>query len=157
MRTILKWSAIALLVLLVVAQVVPYGRSHTNPPPGTQISWDSPRTKELFDRACADCHSNYTVWPWYSNIAPISWLVQHDVDEGRAELNVSALVPSGERDNAAKEILEKEMPLQSYLWTHPEARLTGEERKQLALGMAVTLGGDVHWLERDQPGKDDDD
>ena len=59
-------------------QFVPYGRDHDNPEVTNTVAWDSPRTAELFDPACADCHSNETDWPWYSNVAPVSWLVQSD-------------------------------------------------------------------------------
>jgi len=89
----LKKIVIVIVAGLVVAglaiQLVPYGRDHTNPSGGSEPNWDSPETKALFDRACADCHSNDTTWPWYSNIAPLSWLVQRDVDEGRRYFNAS--------------------------------------------------------------------
>ena len=71
-----------ILIIIVVAvggflliQLVPFGRDHTNPPVVQEPNWDSPATRELAQRACFDCHSNETVWPWYSNIAPVSWLV----------------------------------------------------------------------------------
>lgn len=68
------------LVLAVGAQVVPYGRDHTNPPVLAEASWDSPATHDLAARACFDCHSNQTTWPWYSNVAPLSWVVSHHID-----------------------------------------------------------------------------
>src|SRR5690242_16317240 len=77
------------LGLLVVAQLVPYGHDHTNPRTVAEPAWDSPATRALADRACFDCHSNQTRWPWYSHVAPTSWLVQHHVDEGREVLNFS--------------------------------------------------------------------
>ena len=71
-----------ILIVVIVAvggflliQLVPFGRDHTNPPVVQEPKWDSPATRELAKRACFDCHSNETVWPWYSNIAPVSWLV----------------------------------------------------------------------------------
>jgi hypothetical protein len=60
-----------------------HGHDHANPSGGQPIAWDSPRTEQLMTDACMDCHSNLTHWPWYSNIAPISWLVQKDVEDGR--------------------------------------------------------------------------
>ena len=81
-----KWilrGVVAGVVLLGLIQLVPYGRDHTNPPVTQEVKWDSPRTRELAVGACYDCHSNLTEWPWYSNVAPISWLTQKDVDEGR--------------------------------------------------------------------------
>lgn len=83
---------IALVVMLVASlgiQAVLYGRQHSNPPVVAEPKWDAPQTRSLAARACFDCHSNETVWPWYSNFAPISWLVQRDVDEGRRALNFS--------------------------------------------------------------------
>jgi len=75
-RLIQNWKHLlgVLVGLLVVIQFVPYGRAHTNPPVAQEPIWDSPQTRELARRACFDCHSNETMWPWYSNIAPISWI-----------------------------------------------------------------------------------
>jgi mono/diheme cytochrome c family protein len=135
-------AAIAgLIILFGLIQLIPYGRNHTNPPVVAEPKWDSPRTKELAQRACFDCHSNETVWPWYSNVAPISWLVQRDVDEGRRRLNFSEW---GSQQRAANEVagivLEGEMPPFQYLPTHPEARLSQSERQELAQGLQATLG-----------------
>src|SRR4051812_9757158 len=77
------------LLLFVVAQAVPYGHDHANPAPTRELRFDSKRTAELFAGACGDCHSDHTTWPWYSNVAPASWLVVNDVDGGRSNLNVS--------------------------------------------------------------------
>src|SRR5581483_2821093 len=85
----LGWLLAAGAALFLLAQAVPYDRSHTNPPVTAEPRWDSPQTRELAARACFDCHSNLTTWPWYSNVAPISWLVQRDVDGGRSALNFS--------------------------------------------------------------------
>ena len=89
-----------ILIVVIVAvggflliQLVPFGRDHTNPPVVQEPKWDSPATRELAKRACFDCHSNETVWPWYSNIAPVSWLVANDTYEGRDHLNFSDWVP----------------------------------------------------------------
>ncbi len=75
--------------LFLLIQAVPYGRNHANSPNRTEPTWDSPTTRQLAVRACYDCHSNETIWPWYSNVAPVSWLVQRDVEEGRDEVNFS--------------------------------------------------------------------
>jgi hypothetical protein len=88
-RKILKSTILGFVALLLVIQLVPYGRDHTNPTGGRQIAWDSPRTQKLMTSACMDCHSNLTTWPWYSNVAPASWLVQNDVDGGRGASNLS--------------------------------------------------------------------
>src|SRR6056297_3230811 len=97
----------AVAAVFLVIQLIPYGRSHTNPPIVLEPDWDSPRTRELAERACFDCHSNETEWPWYSNIAPVSWLVQHDVDEGRHELNFSDWQGGAKEGEQPKEIREE--------------------------------------------------
>ena len=130
------------LVLFGLAQLVPVTR--TNPPVVTQVTWDSPQTEALFKRACADCHSNETVWPWYAYVAPVSWLVAHDVDEGRASLNISELDPGSPEyremiEEVSEVVLEGEMPKPIYFPTHPEARLTPEETQALAAGLQATL------------------
>jgi mono/diheme cytochrome c family protein len=86
---ILAAGFLALMALLVALQFIPYGRNHTNPPVLAEPAWNSAQTRALFFQACGDCHSNQTIWPWYSNLAPVSWLVQRDVQEGRREFNVS--------------------------------------------------------------------
>jgi hypothetical protein len=73
-RKSLKWGLIGLVAVLVVVQLVPYGRSHDNPSVVAEPAGDSPATRDLAVRACFDCHSNEVVWPWYTNVAPISWL-----------------------------------------------------------------------------------
>ena len=128
-------------VLLLVAQIVPYGRDHTNPPVLKEPAWDRPETRRLARLACFDCHSNETVWPWYSNVAPVSWLVHRDVTEGRAELNFSEWDrPQKEAKESAKVIRNGEMPPRTYLPTHPEARLSPLEREALAAGLQASLG-----------------
>lgn len=134
------------LVLLVVIQFVPYGREHPNPPVTGEPTWDSPNTKALFDRACADCHSHNTKWPWYASVAPVSWLVTHDVLEGREHFNVSAwgTQKHNEGEEAAEELEEGEMPLVIYVPLHPEAKLTDDEKQQLIAGLKATFGEEEH-------------
>ena len=140
-KLLLILVAVAAAVFLLI-QLVPIGRAHDNPPVVAEPNWDSPQTRELAQRACFDCHSNETVWPWYSNVAPVSWLVQHDVDEGRQYLNFSNWGQSSEEGEESEEmgetVLGGEMPLRNYLITHPEARLTDAERAALAEGLAAT-------------------
>ena len=139
----LKTKAVLTIVgLSVFMQFVPYGRDHTNPEVLSKPKWDSPRTKELFMRACGDCHSNETKWPWYSSIAPASWLVTYDVDEGREHFNVSmwGVQKENEGDEAAKEVREGEMPPFGYLLAHPEARLDEAEKRELIGGLVRTFG-----------------
>jgi hypothetical protein len=135
----LLWSLVALFVAI---QLVPYGRAHSNPPVLAEPAWSSPEARAAFFRSCGDCHSHETRWPWYSQIAPVSWLVQRDVDEGRGHFNVSAwgVQKKNDGDEAAEEVREEAMPLPIYLVTHPEARLTAAEREALARALAATFG-----------------
>jgi len=137
-RTILKWMVLGLVGLLVAIQLVPYGRDHTNPGGGRQIAWDSARTEQVMRGACMDCHSNLTSWPWYSNVAPISWLVQSDVDEGRRKLNLST--GEGEVDEMIETIRNGSMPPLQYKPTHPGARLSDQEKQDLTRGLEATFG-----------------
>lgn len=135
-------AGLTVLCLLVI-QVVPYGKNHTNPPVVREPSWDSPATRELAKRACFDCHSHETVWPGYSKIAPLSWLVQYDVEEGRKELNFSDWNGTREGEQSAKitkEVIKGGMPPLQYLPTHPEARLTAAEKNALVKGLSATVG-----------------
>lgn len=140
-KNVFKVSGIALGGALLVAQLVPYGRDHTNPPVTAEPHWDSPATRTLAQRACFDCHSNETKWPWYSHVAPSSWLLQSHVDEGREELNFSEFQKGfKEAREAGETVREASMPPRSYLLLHPDARLSAAERQQLASGLDATLG-----------------
>lgn len=136
--SVLKWSVLVLAVGLLLIQLVPYGRDHTNPPGGHPIAWDSVRTQRLMAGACMDCHSNETVWPWYSNVAPISWLVQKDVQDGRAELNLSTARP--DVAEMVEAIRDGSMPPWQYKPLHPAGRLSDRERQDLIRGLRATFG-----------------
>ena len=131
----------SLMAVFLVIQLVPYGHNHVNPAIGSEPAWDSPQTRTLFFRACADCHSNETAWPWYTNVAPISWLTSHDVVDGRRSMNVSEW---GQRknkaDEAAETVQKNEMPPWFYLPLHPTAKLTTAEQQQLINGLTATFG-----------------
>ncbi len=139
----MKFRLLGVLVLIGVAiQFVPYGKSRTNPPVIAEPGWDNQGTKELFYRVCGNCHSNNTTWPWYSSIAPVSWLIQRDVDEGREHFNVSmwdAQSVNKGRD-AAGEVSDGEMPPWFYVIGHPEAKLSDSEKMQLVRGLTATFG-----------------
>jgi hypothetical protein len=141
MRRLLGGAAAVLILGLLAIQLVPYGRDHSNPPVTGEPAWDSPRTRELAVTACFDCHSNETQWPWYSNIAPISWRLQQHVDEGRARLNFSEWGSSEqETEEIAEVVREGEMPPWDYLILHPEARLGEGDQQALLDGFARTFG-----------------
>jgi hypothetical protein len=126
---IVGWVILVGLILFGVIQLVPYGRNHLNPQLLAEPSWDA-QTRAIAQKACFDCHSNETVWPWYSNIAPISWLIQHDVDEGRRHLNFSEW-PSRGSDEIGFVVAGGEMPPAQYLLMHPGAKLTDAEKQIL--------------------------
>jgi hypothetical protein len=136
-RRILKWVGLGIVALLLLIQLVPYGRDHTNPP-ARKIAWDSPRTERLMTGACMDCHSNLTKWPWYSSVAPASWLVQKDVDEGRDKLNLSTETP--EAEEMVREIRRGSMPPWQYKPLHSGARLSAKEKRDLISGIEATFG-----------------
>lgn len=142
MRKFLRRVFFVLVTLLLLIQLVPYGRSHSNPPVTQEAKWDSPRTRELAVRACFDCHSNETKWPWYAHVAPASWLLERDVTEGREHLNFSEFDrPQRHADDAAREVEEGEMPLWFYPPLHPSTRLDEAETKELIQGLERTFGG----------------
>ena len=136
----LLWGGIGAVALFALAQAVPYGRNHSNPPVTKEPAWNSPRTRDLAVRACFDCHSNETTWRWYSNIAPASWLVQRDVDSGRRALNFSEW--DKPQDVSASDIAEAVnggMPPWFYTIIHPHAALSTIEKKQLIAGLNATF------------------
>ncbi len=152
----------ALALLGLAIQLVPYGWNHDNPAVAAEPAWNAPRTRELFFRACGDCHSNETKWPLYSRIAPVSWLVFRDVQEGREHLNVSEWNrPQKDAHEAAEELEKGAMPLPVYLPLHPEARLAPAEKAALVAGLAATLGGEGEGGKGGEAGgeggEDDDD
>ena len=135
--------AIAILFLvgvlgLLLIQLVPYGRDHTNPAVVSEPPWDSAATRATAVKVCFDCHSNQTVWPWYSNIAPMSWLVQHDVDEGRKHLNFSTWT-AGQGAEAPFMVESDQMPPMQYMLAHPDARLSEADKAAFIEGLTATL------------------
>lgn len=145
-----------------ILALIPMGR--TNPPVISEPNWDSPRTRELAQRACFDCHSNQTVWPWYSYLPPVSWMVIRDVQQGRQHLNFSDWANvRGEGRSAgemAESILEGAMPPASYLSIHPAARLSAAEREQLIAGLRATVqasGGSIGEGEEEEEGEEEGD
>ncbi|HUQ30842.1 MAG TPA: heme-binding domain-containing protein [Pyrinomonadaceae bacterium] len=137
---ILKWTAITIAVLLVAFQFIRPAR--TNPPvdESRTISANghlTPEVAAVLDRSCNDCHSNRTRWPWYSNIAPVSWFVVGHVNEGRREMNFSDWAGYSPEDRQGylkkmcREVERGDMPLKSYLRLHSEANLSSEDVKLL--------------------------
>ena len=137
-RKVWRYVFGVIVFLFVAIQFIPYGHNHTNPPPTASVTWDSKATENLVRAACYDCHSNETVWPWYSSVAPVSWLVQHDVDDGRKELNFSE-GNLHEVDEAAEMIQSGEMPPWFYRPMHSGAKLSDSDKEALIKGFASTF------------------
>ena len=138
---LLRRMAFGAAIAFAAIQVVPYGRNHTNPPMGQEPAWNAAETRALAKRACFDCHSNETKWPWYSNVAPASWLTQRDTLRGREKLNFSEWnLPQKKAEDAAEEVQKGDMPLWFYTPIHPSAKLTPPERQALIAGLRATMG-----------------
>jgi hypothetical protein len=143
-RTKMQWLRLIVLVLVgafLLIQFVPYGRAHTNPPVRQEPNWDSQRTRQLAVDACFSCHSNETTWPWYSNVAPVSWRLQQHVDEGRSVLNFSEWGSGRQETGDIGEVIQEgEMPPWDYKLAHPESRLSDKENAELIRGLQATVG-----------------
>lgn len=133
-RIILRWLVVGPLVVFLALQFVPVDRD--NPPVALNV--DAPvEVEAILRRACYDCHSHETRWPWYSRVAPLSWWIAEHVEHGRGDLNFSQwptfdFVEQGiALEDIEQQIRRGEMPLSSYLILHPEARLSDEDRKRL--------------------------
>lgn len=135
-----KWVGIGAVVLTLGIQLIPYGHNHENPPVVAEPAWDSQQTRDLAERACFDCHSNETQWGWYSNVAPMSWLIQRDVQEGREKLNWSEWTNPSRENESVETLREGSMPPRVYTLIHSEARLTDQEVQTLIAGMEATFG-----------------
>jgi hypothetical protein len=144
MRRTLKWAAIGIPVALLVAQLIPIDRS--NPPVQTLVPV-SADLEGVLRRSCFDCHSNESVWPWYSRVAPVSWLLKHDVGEGREHVNYSEWNQYSAEQRAKmiheswEEVESDEMPPWIYLLMHRDARLSDAD-KELIRGWAAAEGGE---------------
>ena len=133
----LKRAALVLLVGLVVAQFIPVDRSNPQAPDSQSIYAKEklpPTVKAVLEDSCANCHSNQTEWPWYSHVAPVSWMIASDVHEARRKMNFSewAEYPANKREDKLEEICEQvtngDMPDPKYLLIHRSARPTNAER-----------------------------
>jgi mono/diheme cytochrome c family protein len=135
--------ALGLVLALLLVQLIPVER--TNPPVQSEV--DAPAEVQAILRgACYDCHSHATRWPWYSRVAPVSWMVANHVKEGRGELNFSdwPRIDFEEQEHALKDIREQitkgKMPLRGYTWMHREARLSDAQRAALLAWTASASG-----------------
>lgn len=135
-RKTLKYVLLLAPLLLGAAQFIQAER--TNPPTDSVFAFEAvakpdPDLVTIVQRACYDCHSHKTVWPWYSRIAPVSWLVADDVKDGRKHMNFSQWNLYGPEmarkrlKEACQEVRKGEMPLWNYRLMHPEALLSDED------------------------------
>jgi hypothetical protein len=150
-RTLAINGAVALAVFGAI-QLIPVSR--TNPPVVREPVWDSPRTRDLARAACFNCHSNETEWPWYSRIAPFSWVIWYDVTEGRESLNFSdwdrhandeaidptdPFPPKPLSERIADAVRGGQMPPGTYRLGNPAARLSDAQKAALIEGLIRTV------------------
>jgi hypothetical protein len=139
MKKALKWIGISLVVLLVVSQAIRPAK--TNPAVDETQTMEanthmSPEVATIMERACSNCHSSRTTWPWYSQVAPVSWFIVSDVNDARRKWSLSdwGTYKPDKKASKLQEICEQveqgEMPLESYVLIHPTAKLS-ESDKQL--------------------------
>jgi len=134
-----RWVIQACLALAIALAAIQFVRqAKTNPPvdPAKTIHANlqvSPPVAAIFERSCQDCHSNETRWPWYSRVAPASWIVVHDVNEGRGDLNFSEWTKydTKRKQKLLKKMCDEmkggQMPMAAYVLLHPEARISPED------------------------------
>jgi len=128
-----KKIVLGLAAFGVLIQLLP-APAKTNPPTDPARTFAATMkppaaVQNIFNRACRDCHSNETQWPWYANVAPVSWPVRNHVNEGRKHLNFSEWLNDWSTlEDICKSVRENTMPLPYYDWMHPEAKLTPAER-----------------------------
>jgi heme-binding protein len=140
MRTFLKRTVVVLGVFWVLAQI--YRPARTNPQIhaeqqiGAYLAAE-PVIPSILERSCDDCHSHRTVWPWYSQVAPVSWLVVSDVNRGRRQLNFSewGSYPQDKRgrllEAICKEVTEGDMPPMTYTPMHSSAKLSSADAQEI--------------------------
>ena len=169
MRGIIRRVLIGAFLLLLFAQAIRPDRSVPATDEGLDyITLTQPpaAVADLLHNACYDCHSYQSEYPWYSQVAPVSWWIQNHIDEGREHLNFSIWGEYNAKKQAHKleecweEVGEKKMPLNSFTWAHPEARLTSGQRQELVAwfkGSAGTTEGASGAGAEESEGRDDDD
>jgi heme-binding protein len=141
-RKLLLRAGLGVVLVAVLLQFLPFGRLGPNPPVTRDAPWPDGRARELAVAACYDCHSNQTRRPLYSRLAPISWLIARDVEQGREKLNFSTWEGSGgDARDAAETIVEGSMPPRRYLPLHADARLSEDERRLLVEALEAMGGG----------------
>ncbi len=131
------------VLTFLLIQLVPYGHAHSNPAATGEPQWATPRTRELMVGACFSCHSNEVEYPPYASVAPISWMVQRHVHEGRSKVNYSEFsTDAGEADHSVEVVEDGEMPPAYFtrFGLHPDANLSAAEMEELIAGLKATPG-----------------
>jgi hypothetical protein len=146
-----------LYVLLIALVVIQFFRPQKNLAAGQQVNAIATKypvpdsVKNILAKACNDCHTNNTQYPWYSNIQPLAWWLKHHVDEGKQELNFDEFTTYKPRkaDHKMEEVMEQvehdEMPLSSYTWVHKDAKLSNAE-KTLLMQWAKSVRDAIHYV-----------
>ena len=140
MKKTLKIIVIVLVVGFIAIQF--YRPDRTNPPVVEAETLEAnanvpENVKKILERSCNDCHSNQTVYPWYSNVAPFSWLLVNHIEDGRRHLNYSTWATYDNKrkrkklDETCDEVTSGDMPHKQYLWIHSDAKLSQEDIKTL--------------------------
>ena len=138
MKKLLLYVVIGGLVLFGLIQLIPIDR--TNPPVTKEPNWSSPEARALVKEHCFQCHSNETEWPWYSYVAPASWLIKFDVVEGRRTFNFSEWDRTpGNLSEMAENINRGSMPPMQYTLFHPNSKLTDQQKQSLIDALSTTL------------------
>ena len=137
MTSIIKWFLGLLGVVVLITVVALF--METNPPVTAEPAWDSPQTRVLAQRACFDCHSNETVWPWYDRMPFGSWIAAFDTIRGRRALNFSEWRTGGRVREIAESIQGGSMPPAIYTLMHATAILNDQEKQQLIQGLQNSL------------------
>jgi hypothetical protein len=140
MRFSWKRFALGLLVAFVLVQFIPVKKTNPAVDPA-QTLWASGLVptgfQTIFQRSCKDCHSNLTTWPWYSHVAPVSWMVTSDVNGGRSHFNIddwgtySSEKKQSRFTKLCEEMKSGGMPDSKYTLIHRSAKLTDQERTEM--------------------------
>jgi mono/diheme cytochrome c family protein len=133
-----------LVIGFLLIQLIPFGHDHTNPPTVSEPNWSSPQARALVKEHCFQCHSNETAWPWYSNVAPGSWLIAYDVTAGRRQFNFSDWKSNpGELDEMVGAIQEGEMPPIQYWIVHPNSKMNAQQKQELIAALQSSVSKTV--------------
>jgi hypothetical protein len=154
-----KYLPWALLVFIIIAQFFRIDKTNPESDPANDfitINNPPPELATLMKNACYDCHSNHTRYPWYTNIAPVSWWIKGHINYAREQVNFSewtaydAKKANHKLEECVEWVGEGKMPLKSYAWLHKEAKMTDTQRKELADWFEGLQGGSSNVHEEEE-------